>query len=122
MIEPRFQVVVSQNLKELITRGSELVDNDVASVFEKSLMSIIAVAMKSCPVDTGRLRADIGHRFNRRELEAVIYNTVEYSVFVHEGTRHMSARPYILNAIKDRGEVQMQRDLDREVLRKHREL
>ena len=122
MIEPNFQIIISANLKELIERGAELINDDIASVFEKSMTSIVALAIKDAPVDTGRLRADIGHKFNKRELEGIIYNDVEYSVYVHEGTRYMPARPYILNAIKDKGEIQMQRDLDREVLKKYRGL
>ncbi|XOB41797.1 MAG: hypothetical protein ACKKMS_00135 [Candidatus Nealsonbacteria bacterium] len=122
MIKLKFQVKIDAKLKELVERGTELIDNDIASVFERGLVGIVASAIKDCPVDTGRLRTDIGHKFNRRKLEAIIYNTVEYSVYVHEGTRYMRTRPYILRAIKDKGEIQMRRELERNVLKEYRGL
>jgi len=121
-MEFRFKLIADRKSKELMNRGSELVNNDIQSVFEKGLLEIVRYAMMGAPVDTGRLRADIGHKFNKRELKGIIYNDVKYAVHVHEGTRYMRGRPYIYNAVYDKGAVRLKRELDRKVLKEHRGL
>ncbi len=54
-------------------------------------------AKKLCPVDTGRLRASIGHSTGDRE--AVVGTNVEYAEFVELGTRYQHAQPYLKPAL-----------------------
>ncbi len=49
---------------------------------------------KVTPVDTGRLRASIG--VSLRPFSATIRPRTNYAVFVHEGTKYMRARPFML--------------------------
>lgn len=58
-------------------------------------------ARRLCPVDTGRLRSDIGIRQEPRDgtIVTIVGNTVEYAVFVHDGTRYMDGRPYLTDAL-----------------------
>lgn len=46
------------------------------------------------PVDTGRLRASIFTSIGN--LEARIKPNVNYAIYVHEGTRYMRARPFMM--------------------------
>lgn len=52
-----------------------------------------ADAQQICPVDTGLLRNSIGV-FSERLLRQV-GTDVEYAWYVHDGTKKMSARPYL---------------------------
>jgi HK97 gp10 family phage protein len=56
-------------------------------------------AKERAPVDTGNLRASI-HAQSTGEASAVVGPGVQapYSIFVHEGTRRMSPRPFLRQA------------------------
>jgi len=47
------------------------------------------------PVDTGRLRASIGVSSLIGVVGHMVSTSVSYSVYVHEGTRYMRARPFL---------------------------
>lgn len=50
-------------------------------------------------VATGTLRRDINHAVSSRE-RAVVGNNVDYAIYVHEGTKYMKARPYLVEALR----------------------
>lgn len=54
-----------------------------------------------CPVDTGRLRGSINWVIvlEGGVLTAIIGTNVEYAIYVHEGTRHMAGRPFLVNGV-----------------------
>jgi HK97 gp10 family phage protein len=64
----------------------------------KSVLTIQRQSMQNTPVDTGRLRASTRTAF--RPLYGEVGTHVNYDIFVHDGTRFMKARPYLLNAVK----------------------
>ena len=66
----------------------------------KSIFAIQGTSMMNTPVDTGRLRAS--HQTMFQPLRGVLDVTAGYAVFVHEGTRYMKARPFLLDAVNDR--------------------
>lgn len=53
------------------------------------------------PVDTGRLRASIATSLGVGQLGigAIVQTNVFYAVYVHEGTRKMSGRPFMKQAV-----------------------
>ncbi len=51
-------------------------------------------AKRVAPVDTGRMRSSISVEL--QPLSAIIAPHVNYDYFVHEGTRFMAARPFML--------------------------
>ena len=57
------------------------------------MSKILTRAKQNAPVDTGRLRADIKAKVNKKELNGIIWNDVEYAVYVHEG--HKTKSKYI---------------------------
>ena len=93
---------------------------------KKALGYVERFAKQGAPVDTGRLRASIGGgtfkggSYGKGEgviftdIEASIRPTVNYAVFVHEGTRYMTGRPFMSNAA-DKVADMIQDILDREV-------
>lgn len=68
----------------------------------KAAISIQGKSMENTPVDTGRLRAS--HYTNFGHLRAEIGTDADYSIFVHEGTRFMKARPYLRQAVTTENE------------------
>ena len=61
---------------------------------KKLSFMVEAESKKVTPVDTGRLRASIS--VDLQSLSATIAPHVYYDYFVHEGTRFMAARPFML--------------------------
>lgn len=51
---------------------------------------------------TGELQRDVAYEVNRSAENTVdIGNTLEYALDVHEGTRKMRGRPYLLDALQN---------------------
>lgn len=76
------------------------------SNMKKNLAKAIAVSSYkvgrdskiNTPVDTGRLRASTTIRVT--PISGTISTNTNYDIFVHEGTRRMTARPYLRNALE----------------------
>tara|TARA_Y100000310_G_scaffold304046_1_gene342861 strand:+ start:261 stop:623 length:363 start_codon:yes stop_codon:yes gene_type:complete len=66
------------------------------------------------PVDTGRMRASISKR-RIQKLAAGVFVGVNYGKFVHEGTRRMSARPFIQWTLQGGGLKEIDKILKRAV-------
>lgn len=56
-------------------------------------------AARLCPVDTGRLRNSVTHTIDEEEPCAIIGTNVEYAEYVHNGTRHQAAQPFLTDAV-----------------------
>jgi HK97 gp10 family phage protein len=115
-----------KNLPEFINLMNEypsMTDKNIAECLEVLVKNVEMRAKQVAPVDTGRLRADIGVKMQRSGLEGVIFNTsnVKYAFYVHEGTRRMKGRPYIREAIFNL-KATAQRLLQRNFLKKQRGL
>jgi len=56
------------------------------------------------PFDTGTLRTNIRSLVEVSEdyVQGTIYDGIEYAIHVHEGTSRMKARPFILDAVKEK--------------------
>jgi HK97 gp10 family phage protein len=59
--------------------------------FKKLVIAVENKAKLTTPVDTGRLRQSINHRFTG-DLSAEVGTNVEYAAFVEFGTSRMEAR------------------------------
>lgn len=51
--------------------------------------------------ETGDLQRDVSYLVHQQEKAVDFGNTLEYSLFVHDGTRKMAARPYIRDGLTD---------------------
>jgi len=117
MIEISISCKELPQIIKMMERYPEMTNENIRDVFKIMLPEIERYAKMDAPVDTGRLRADIGTTFNEKELEGVVYNTVEYAIYVHEGTYKMKSRPYMRRAIFDQAAIKMKRELERNVLK-----
>jgi HK97 gp10 family phage protein len=65
-------------------------------VAENATFKLQAEAKKEAPVDTGFLRKNIDAELG--VLRGRVVARASYSGFVHDGTRHQSANPFLLRA------------------------
>ena len=68
-------------------------NSELTNAIKKSALLIEAESKPLTPVDTGRLRGSI--KSDIKKLEAKIAPHVNYSVYVHQGTRYMKGRPFL---------------------------
>lgn len=64
----------------------------------RSALAIQRQSMINSPVLTGNLRAS--HQSIFEPLKATIQPMANYAIFVHEGTRYMKGRPFLLEAVE----------------------
>jgi len=83
--------VISNKIPEL---PAALKAQVVAQV-KRSTLDVQARAQQVCPVRTGTLRRSIHSVFENGGLTGVCGPSVDYSLAVEFGTRHMGARPYM---------------------------
>lgn len=77
-------------------------DGAVARDLARRAIAVQAEASRLCPVDTGRLRGSIEWEIGKdsRGLVARVGTNVEYARFVEEGTRRMTAQPFLRPALR----------------------
>lgn len=74
----------------------EKVARAIGNMVQKVALLVEREAKILAPVDTGRLRSSIGTDIH--PLHATVEPHVNYAVFVHEGTRFISPRPFMGDA------------------------
>lgn len=84
-------------IKAAFNRAPGLMVPELNKAIAKSLIKIQGRSMENTPVDTGRLRASTRTLFGN--LKGEVGTHTDYDVFVHDGTRFMKGRPYLLNAV-----------------------
>lgn len=79
------------------------ISGDVSRYMLRLGIKIQSSARRKCPVDTGRLRSSIGVTQKATSAGAVtsIGTNVEYGLYVHEGTRFMTGRPFLRDALNE---------------------
>lgn len=92
----RAQVVVVKNLLPgMDARALQAVSRAVA----ETMVEVETGAKERAPVDTGNLRASITGQMQGQTAAVVgVGPQAPYGVHVHEGTRRMSARPFLRQA------------------------
>lgn len=71
----------------------------ISEAIKLSALSVEAEAKKVTPVDTGRLRASIYTSIYKDY--AVVQPKTDYAIFVHEGTRYMKGRPFMMQGLNN---------------------
>jgi len=89
-------ITVKPSLEEVSKAFSNLqVQSFLRDEIHKIAFRVERAAKQLTPVDTGRLRASIATSWLIHEIGAMVSTNVFYSVFVHEGTKYMRARPFM---------------------------
>lgn len=94
MIEISFD---SEDLNKYLDKAPENTRRAVERIIARAPVLTQRFAKLYSPVDTGRLRSSI--YTDARAYYSVVSTNVDYAVFVHEGTRHMSATPFMTDAL-----------------------
>lgn len=85
-LEPRFRAI-----------GKAL--KDPHDVLSEIVITVEGRVKPHVPVFTGNLRRSIHHRVTGRK--AYVGTNVSYGPFVHEGTKHMAGRPFLVEGLDD---------------------
>lgn len=86
-------------IKAAFLKSPTLMTRNLNEAIQKSIFKVGQQSRMNTPVDTGRLRASHYEQFS--SLKGEVGTDTEYDIFVHEGTRFMSARPYLKTAVED---------------------
>ena len=81
---------------DFLKKSPKEFERAVQNAIYKGALLIERFSKINAPVDTGRLRSSIST--DLRPLEATIGPHVNYAIFVHEGTRFITGRPFMKNA------------------------
>lgn len=91
------QIKNIDEIKAAFKLAPALMAKELDKAIAKSIFAIQGSSMMNTPVDTGRLRAS--HQTMFQPLRGLLDVTAYYGVFVHEGTRYMKPRPFLLDAV-----------------------
>ena len=86
-------------IKAAFGRAPGLMTKELNEAIAKTTLFIRAKSQINTPVDTGRLRASTYTLFGN--LKGEVGTNTNYDIFVHNGTKFMKARPYLLDAVND---------------------
>ena len=90
-----------KNLPEIraaFKRSPELMTKNLNSAIKKVTNNLVSVAASTTPHATGYLKRTNEIKFDN--LKGSFEKKAEYAYFVHEGTKFMSARPFLTDAIQ----------------------
>lgn len=84
---------------KFLSDAPDKVHRAIRNVIYKVTLLVERGAKINAPVDTGRLRASISTSIF--PMNASVQTNVKYAIYVHEGTRYVSARPFMKDAAND---------------------
>lgn len=96
-MEAKIEITNLKEIKRAFAKSPVIVATEMNSAIQKSIFLIERESKIRTPVDTGRLRAS--HRSRFTNLKGIIGPTVDYAVYVHQGTRFMPGRPFLYEAV-----------------------
>ncbi len=85
-------------IKAAFAKSPTKMASELNIAIRKAALKIQSTSMQNTPVLTGRLRAS--HQSIFSHSKAIIQPNTDYAFFVHDGTRHMKARPFLYNAVE----------------------
>lgn len=85
-------------IKAAFRKAPGLMTKYLNQAIQRSIFSIERDSKINSPVLTGFLRAS--HQSLFSNLRGEVGPTASYAIFVHEGTRFMRPRPFLLEAVK----------------------
>lgn len=106
---------------EQVEKRLELLDENFSDTKIDQIVEAVANELKArafadCPVDTGLLRSSITVERIEYGAYKVFINDVYYAVWVHDGTRRMNPRPFLIG---HNSEIAF-RDLEKRLIREAR--
>ena len=87
------KIEIKESFRKNITKYKAAFAKMLQEIIEKAGYLVERESKMVTPIDTGRLRASIMTEIGA--YSAIIAPHTDYAFFVHEGTRFMSARPFM---------------------------
>lgn len=103
MADVQIRITNLPQIKSAFNRSPMLMLRELNKAIAKSVLLIGRSSRQNAPVDTGRLRASHYESFGN--LKGEVGTNTSYDMFVHEGTRYMTARPYLRQAVERNANV-----------------
>lgn len=94
-------------IRSAFAKSPVLMTRELDKAIKTSVFAIERDSKLRTPVDTGRLRSS--HQSTFTPLKGVLEPTAEYAIYVHQGTRYMKGRPFLLEAVQG-NEVKVQQN------------
>ena len=93
------QITNLAQIRAAFSQAPVLMAGELNLAIRKAVLNIQGQSMINTPVLTGRLRASTSSQFGN--LRGEVGTHTDYDVYIHEGTRYMSARPYLRDAVDE---------------------
>jgi len=90
-------------IRRAFDKAPLLMTKELNIAINKTVLYIQSKSMLNTPVRTTRLRSSTRSSFGN--LRGEVGTHTNYDIFVHNGTRFMTAQPYLKDAVDDSGSV-----------------
>jgi HK97 gp10 family phage protein len=105
MAEISIEITNLPEIRAAFRKAPAMMVRELDKAIRKSIFAIKGDSQRRSPVDTGYMRAS--HREMFSSLRGEVGPQAYYSIFVHDGTSRMRARPFLYDAVKsDESQVQ----------------
>lgn len=81
-----------------IAKAPDIMNKSLTDGLRKAALLVERYSKQVTPVDTGRLRASIFTDI--QPLIATIQPKTDYAIYVHEGTRYITGRPFMKQGVE----------------------
>lgn len=98
MVNVKVKITNLREIKDAFNKAPKRMTKALNKAIQQSIFTIERQSKINTPVRTGFLRAS--HRSLFSNLRGEVGPTASYSIFVHEGTRFMRARPFLMEAVQ----------------------
>lgn len=86
----------AERYQKFLTGAPNKIAKIIQNVIYKGALLVERYGKQNAPVDTGRLRASISTEI--RPTSATVSTHTNYAIYVHDGTRFITGRPFMTNA------------------------
>jgi len=87
-------------LKSKIKDLKAIDERGLSGALKKAAKTAVNNAKRNAPVDTGKLRDNIGYDTDPMQKRVEVFSNAEYSGYVEFGTRFQNAQPYFTPAVR----------------------
>lgn len=104
MVEVKIRIKNIAQIRRAFSMAPSLMRRNLGSAITRATLLVKRESQIRSPVDTGRLRGSHITRVNLgytlQGIEGIVEPTVNYAIYVHEGTRYMRPRPFLRLALE----------------------
>lgn len=94
------QITNMPQIRAAFSKAPAEMTKQLNNAIQLSIFDIERASKANTPVATGFLRSS--HQTMFRNLYGEVYPSANYAIFVHEGTRYMRKRPFLLEAVQSK--------------------